>query len=370
MSVPAAPPPILPDASGPPAVSRFEYNLLRLLQFILGQGLLEQAKSLVETQFRPVPPCLSATCVRLVKDTLAKGLIRHLIHSGGWRRDRHLHGSSPVEGRVWERIPLDERALAFSPAPLAFLIWLTAEKPANRESAWDTDPNTLTPADELFFAITLDRIRQIDGMSIILTSKRAFRDNALAWLLHPGDFATTGEPKVPAFEPWMKGLRAVFLECLGPDLARRWIQSERDKATITDWRQMHRLGQTEFATLSAFLAAAESAGRQDLARFVVTALGQLLKLPDIGPEYWTAGLRDHRPARLSERLETERAALALVRQIDTLNQWEQQARSVGYFDEGYAASQLWKSDWETAGGETLSTTARRLLDAIEPLRSA
>src|SRR5262249_2169259 len=107
----------------PYSVSRFEYNLLRLLKFLLGQAPMDQSIPLIQNKFTR-PPCLSRTCVNLVEDTLSKGLTLYLVRSGGWRRERHLRGGKPIEGRVWERIPLEERVLTFSEHTLQFLVWL------------------------------------------------------------------------------------------------------------------------------------------------------------------------------------------------------------------------------------------------------
>src|SRR5215510_8514040 len=103
-----------PDPSGPPAVSKFEYNLLRILRFLLGHMPADQAGTLISAKFSPPPPCLSRTCVRLVRDMLAKGLVVYLVRSGGWRNERYLRANHPVQGRVWERHTLDERKLVFS----------------------------------------------------------------------------------------------------------------------------------------------------------------------------------------------------------------------------------------------------------------
>src|SRR5688500_5233010 len=111
MTTAAEPPTTPPESSGPPAVSKFEYNLLRILRFLLGHTPAEQAAPLVYAKFSPPPPCLSRTCVRLVQDMLSKGLVIHLVRAGGWRRERFLKENQPVEGRVWERVPLDVRRL-------------------------------------------------------------------------------------------------------------------------------------------------------------------------------------------------------------------------------------------------------------------
>ena len=44
--------------------------------------------------------------------------------------------------------------------------------------------------------------------------------------------------------------------------------------------------------------------------------------------------------------------------MDALARWQKQARTVGYFDEGYAGSQMWKADWEAADGDATAAPAR------------
>lgn len=368
MSVTVEPPPNPPGASGPPALPRFEYNLLRILRFVLGFAPPEQTELLIQTRLQPAPPCLSAICVQLVRDTLAKGLVLRLAHAGGWRRAEFLRQEQPTSGRVWERIPLAERLLEFSPEPLTFLIWLTATRPGDSETPWDVDTAPRTAADDLFFAVAYENLRQLPDLLIGLSGKRAFRENALCWLMFPGDFAGTEEPHPPDFSPWFQPPRSVFLECLEPMLTRHWVQTERAKGRIEDWRIMRRQGVAEAATWTNFLAAAEAAQRYDLARFLIRALAELLRVSDLGREFWTGGLREFRPQRLADRLATEQAAFALLQQAEVLAAWDRRARAVGYFDEGYAASQMWKRDWETLNGDHTIQEARRLLATLDPLR--
>lgn len=365
MAVTAEPPP-----AGPPAVSRFEFNLLRLLQFALGHGPVEQAAPLVAAKFAPVPACLSRTCVRLVEDTLAKGLVLYLVRAGGWRRDRFIRGTGVGDGRAWDRHPLDDRVLEFSQHPLRFLRWLTAERPTDPTGGeWDAPAEELTAADELFFAVAYDHLRAVPDLWPVVVGKAAFRGNGLCWLFHPGDFGTADEPPPPAFGPWTAGLRAVALECLQPLLTARWVRSERSKGQVEDWQRMGRQGRAEQATLAAFLAAADTAGRPDLGRFVLNTAAKVLATPDIAPEFWTAGLKTNRPARLADRVAAERAALALPQQVETLQRRDRKARAVGYWDEEYQASQVWKADWEAARGDELAARARAVLDRLEPLRA-
>ena len=83
---------------------------------------------------------------------------------------------------------------------------------------------------------------------------------------------------------------------------------------------------------------------------------------------WTRGITTP-DTRLADRTATRRAALALVRIAERLDRWQQRARGVGYFDEGYAASQLWKADWERRDGDAVVSRARALVRQIDPLEA-
>ena len=72
--------------------------------------------------------------------TLAKACVLFLVRQGAWRNDKYLRNNTPTPGRVWDRIPLDERALQFSRPVLDFLLWLTAEKVHETKQAWDAAP--------------------------------------------------------------------------------------------------------------------------------------------------------------------------------------------------------------------------------------
>ena len=358
-----------PEPVGPPAVSRFEYNLLRLLRFLLGHMPAEQVQTLVYQRVTPPPPCLSRTCVGLAQDTLSKAVVLSLVRSGGWRREKFLRGGQPTGGRVWERVPLDERTLAFGRQPLAFAFWLTAEKPTDAKEVWAGADGALSAADELFFAHALDALRPLHDVHPTLVRKAAFERNPFCWLLSPGDFCETDALVLPDFAPLFRGERAAILECLQPVLAARWVRSERGKGQIADWRRMRHQGHAEQATLSAFLKAAEASQRQDLARFVLKAATTVLGgTAELTPNYWTGGLQGSGPQRLADRLETQRIALALPRQLAQLQEWDRAARRVGYFDDDYAASQLWKADWEAARGDEAAAKARRLMEQLDPLR--
>lgn len=362
----AAPPPRPSEPDGPRQVSRFEFNLLRILRFLVGHFPADQGMQLVRAAVTR-PECLSDAAVGLVKDTLSKASVLFLVRAGGWRNDKYLRHGQPTPGRAWDRVPLAERALEFSRPVMEFLIWATAEKVNDTKAAWDAAPKALTPADELFFWMAFDATRTDPDLLGVLRRKDAFRLNPLCWISFPGDMTDADEATPPPLAGLFEGQRAVLLECLQKHLEHRWVRSERMKGQVGDWKKMRQQGRAEFAALRAFLKAAAEAGRTDLARFVLRTNAALFT-GDMTPVFWTGGLQGSGPPRLADRLDTQRASLAVPRQMEVLEDWQARARSVGYFDDGYQASQLWKAEWEAVGGDRVAARARATVEMLEPLR--
>jgi hypothetical protein len=348
-----------------PAVSRFEANLITLARFCVGAIPADAARKALADGLNP-PSCLSAACVKLVQDTLAKGVPLALVRSGGWRREPFLRREEPTTGRVWERSPLADRKLNFGPRVLSFLMWLTAERASEPKRAWEPPGEESSPADDLFFLLAADAIRAEPALFAAI-KRFAFARNPYCRLARPGDYP---DAPVPSFTALMTGERSVILECLQPVLARGWIKNERLKGNQTDWAAMRANGTAEHAILSAFLTVADNAGRRDLARFLVRAVGVLFSGADVSATNWLGSLSPATgPTRLAERIEVQRSGLMLPRLVsEVLSGWERSARTVGYFDDGYAAAQLFLQEWEQAGGSSLVTTANRVLEVLDPLR--
>jgi len=361
-------PPRPPEPSGPRQVSKFEFNLLRVLRFFLGHFPSDQGLQLVRNASAR-PTCLSRAAVDLVEDSLAKGCVLALVRFGGWRNDRFLKAGQPLHGRAWEREPLEQRTLTFSKHIIEFLLWATAEKVHETNAPWDAPPEQLAPADELFFWLAFDACRADPDLAAVLRRKNAFRSNPFCWLAFPGDMADGHDAVPPDFASATSSLRAAILECLQTHLVARWLQSERAKGQVGDWAKLRQQGQAEFAALRAFLAAASVAKRLDLARFVLAANAALFQ-GDLTPTFWTGGLQGSGPARLADRLDTQRSALAMPRQMAEMEEWQERARSIGYFDDDYAASQMWKQEWEAADGDSIARRAHAAVQMLEPLRTS
>jgi hypothetical protein len=345
-------------------VSRFEANLLVILQFFLRRVPGEQALPLLSKPLKR-PRCLSRDAVELVQDTLAKGCMLLLARAGGWRRERHLRGERIAEGRLWERTLPAELGLAFSGHALRFLIWVTAvQLPGGSEQPWSASEDELTLADRLLLYYAYGAVRLSKEIAAKLRALAPVRRHALCRLAYPEDYAGEGADGPIDFAPWTGGLGAAILEALQPELAQRWQEVERGKGRIFEGPHMRALGQAQEQVLAAFFQAVEAADRRDLARFLLQAMAGLLA-GQPAAHAWVGALQSG-TGRLADRVDAWRMAMALVRQVGRLRQWEQRARQIGYLDDGYVAGQLWKADWESWEGETLYTRAQALLRQIEP----
>jgi hypothetical protein len=344
-------------------VSRFESNLLRLLHAILGRVPLEQVLPIVLSATTK-PNCLSRHAVDLVQDTFAKGCVHWLARNGGWRNARFLRDGGAKDGRLWQRTPPQELGLRFSRYALTFLIWLTASRPGPGKASWRVPIRKLTESDALLLFLAYETLRGSEA-GPGLRASAAVQENALCRLAYPQDFVQAPALDAANYLPWTTGLGGCILEVLQQLLARDWVGLEMAKSKISDWETMQALGRAQERALSPFLDALEQSSRYDLAHFALDALTRLLPSA-AATRFWIGGLTQAGP-RLADRQATYQAALALVRQTERFKRWEQQARGVGYVDDGYAAAQLWKQEWERYQGDVLHARSQALVQELDPM---
>lgn len=342
------------------AVSRFEANLLRILHGILQHAPIERVRPLVVNGFPP-PACLSRDAVTVIKSTLARGMVS-LLARRGWQRERFLRQGQVRDGRLWQRIPLEERRLEFSAFSMRFLIWLTATSPDQADTPGDASQRTI--ADRLLVLLAYHVLRSTN-MEPRLTKCDFIANDALCRLLYP--YSITGNEDSPDWKPWTSAGGMHVLEALQPMFSERFIEVERSQAGFKDANVLLARCKERERTLTSFLDAIDKVKRRDLARFLLPTLRTLLRENQNAGD-WTKGV-DLKLIRLADLLEVRRAKLLLLRVLLRLRDWEREARSVGYFDDDYAASQLWKSDWERYDGEELCHQAETILRDIEPLKS-
>ena len=337
------------------AVSRFEANLLRVLQALLHQAPLERVLPIL-TKPTPRPKCLSGDAVALVEDALAKGCVQFLARRG-WMRERFLHVGKMTEGRLWERMPPLDLGLTFSAHALEFLVQLVSGTLGS--AALRADEFTL--GDRLLFLLAFDALRHTEAAAETRKKWTPPLQDGLCRLAFPDEL--TDRSRID-WQLWITGAGASILETLQGWLAERWTALERNKETISTAARMRKIGATQERIYGEYLDAIEQAQRWDLARCFLETARRLLK-DRPAARIWIRNL-DVGNVRLAERQSIYRDAFAFLRQLDRFRRWQQQAVNVGYFDDGYQASQLWKADWERFGGEALCERASAIVREVEP----
>jgi hypothetical protein len=338
-----------------PRVSRFEADLLTILQGFLGHVPRSQLLPLL-TRPSPRPKCLSRVAVKLIQDTLAKGATL-LVAQEGWRQERFLREGAIAEGRVWQRLPAERLGLGFSPQSLDFLIWATAA--ACDTAAWKPLPKRkLTMGDRWLLTMAYAAVRRSD-IALRWSGREPWQSDALCQLWFAADFDGAPPNTELDFEPWLRPAGLAVLESGQRALGRRWAEMELEKGRVTSPATLRGMAASQDRALAALWSAIDKAGRRDLARFLLIAASQVLR-GGVTLQNWL-GQAQFGESRLADRQQTYRDAMVIPRHFQRLESWQAQARGVGYFDEGYQAAQLWKSDWEAYNGDSLAAAARGLL---------
>jgi hypothetical protein len=300
----------------------------------------------------------------MIEDTLAKGCVRKLARRESWLRQRFLRGDRVVEGRLWERTPPETLGLTFSGESLEFLIRLVADN----ASAWTPKlgPSLVAPTlgDSILLYFVFERFRSTK-VGEYLRKLPLYWSEAHCRLAFPIDFSEVADAGNPDFSNWLDPTLSWDLEALQGPLAEAWIMGEHQKRKIAEPARVVAIAREQGRVIDAFCSTIDASGRRDLARFLLRVARELLQL-GTGPDSWIGAL-DFNRLRLADRTEATRASLAVLAVLERLERWEREARGVGYFDEGYASAQLWKSDWERFRGDELRASARALFRSADPL---
>lgn len=347
------------------SLNLFESNLNRILRCFLGRLPLAEVLPLLVRQLDR-PKCLSRDCVELIKDTLAKGCTERLAHFG-WQRQRYLQDESAVSGRLWQRHQPQHLALTFSPHTLELLIHLTATDFSRRVSKRKrVIEQPLSHGDQLFAMFVYDLLRDTLGESVLI-NQPLFGHNPLVWLMfldHAAGFKSVTARGLD-WDPWFSEGNAWILESLQRPLVDRWQSIEIQKRNSSDQDLMSRIGNAQRNLIRGYLDAADQAGRRDLARFLIAAIGGTVQHFD-EQHPWFSRLRID-SLRMAERAKFYQTVLSPFHSIQRLADWQQQAINIGFYDEGYRASQFWKSEWDAMNGEQVCRRARQLIQSVTPL---
>lgn len=345
-------------------VSQFEANLIRILRCLLGDSPIEQSLAVILRGWSR-PRCLSRACVDLVQDSLAKGVPLFLARQG-WNTERFLRDESVVSGRLWQRSRPEHLQLDYSRNALKWLIWLTAENPATPIALPNIAFEDCTSGDAVLFLLSFARLRETPAVSKLVLMP-VFAENPLVRLVFPDAFASQEFGGAPELESWFQAERSWLLEALQPWLRLRWLQIERLKQQITSWEELQSVGEAQQTILTAYLDAADNVGRRDLTRFVMDVAARLLRSSAGRDQKWFEQVVVD-DLRIADRQNVYETGLVLLRSVDRFQKWNQSARGVGFYEEEYAASQLWKSDWEKWNGDSVCRQARDVVKSLAEFR--
>ena len=327
------------------AISRFESNLLRVLRGLVEQVPAQRILPLL-SQPLPRPKCLSRDAVELVQDTLAEGCV-HWLARHGWMRERFLSNGSVVEGRLWERTSPHDLGLTFSAHTLEFLVQLVSGTVGTSVPKVEE----LTLGDRLVMLLSFNVLRHTDPGDKLRLKWLPLYQDGLCRLAFLEELLEGANRFRIDWQTWTTGLGASILESLQGWLAKRWTEVESKKENVGTVVRMRQFGATQTRVFGEYLEALAQAERRDLARcFLETAQRLLHDQPTA--QRWLRSL-DVGKERIADRLAIYSDAFAFLKQLERLHVWQRQAESVGYFDDGYTVSQLWKADWERYGGEQL-----------------
>lgn len=350
-------------------VAQSEHDLLMIARALVGEVSPAAVSSLLRAP-HPIPAKIGPTAMGILKQTLARGVVRELARRGGWRGVDA--GRAGPGGRLWERHrPV---ALHFSPITMDILRWLASahlvgSPGASAAPRWKIEDTTL--ADELMLYLAADLMEQADGRAAELVVAAG---SPLCWLGFAGRLARAKHAAPPmAFDRWVQGDGAVILESLQPDLCRRWIAMEQGKRAVVEVAEMITLGGAQEAVLDPLLAAADRAGRRDLCSFVVDAAAALLahgapeaSTGDTRPiariaAGWVKNLAPVGPIR--DRAAARRASGALLRALGRVQRWDTEHRARRFFDDDYEDAQRLLARWEALGSSGF-TRAERVLKEL------
>lgn len=408
------PAPIMTPANTPAArttplvVTSYESKLLHNAQFLLTpredapNSIIPGASSTFWYHHAVLPRQLSTNAQTLLQQILAQGIVLYLTKvDGGWSKS-FLRQGVQIQGRLWERHPLEQRAFHFSDATLNLLMWWTSLDPKNVDHwpAPNVSPASLTPTDEFLVFLLLDQVRLCHGAEsltfLTLASYPLFQANPWVWLLFPHQMPLSVIPinikfqkadvlwddlsvaVVPSWTPCLQGLRAIILEALQELLFQRLTQAfpldwptpteghlkQRETAVADRCDQFVRRCCLVYTVYRDFMQAAATLKRPDLAQFLLRAIAHLLEEFPQAHLWW-----EHIPTKslttVQARRRARRLALFLPQLILAFFSWTRYYQSIGFYDDDYRLAQWWLQMWEEYHGDDLVNRMQQFLDEAD-----
>ena len=328
-----------------------EASLLTLARATLGVSGSADVQRLLVTSVS-APPNLGPTARSVLQDTLARGSVLALARGGGWAESHH--------GRLWERESPPK--LEFTNNVIRLLQWVLKTPLAEHEISPLVIEGTLTPAEELFAVLLLERVKGT-ACEAGLAKQAALRTSALVVLAHTGTLALAHS--LPAKPPVIRlGDHGVYLAGLRDVIAKSWALDESAKREIDRPELLRRVGEAQAAVCQMYLDAIEgSLKTRRLAGFLIDAAGQWLSRPRTANDYTTAM---NATAPLRERMEARKNAASLLRAIARLQGWDSKHRAMHFLDDDFAEGQALIKDWNGFGDAGFREAAR-LTSELEAL---
>ncbi|MEM8667871.1 MAG: hypothetical protein AAGG48_10170 [Planctomycetota bacterium] len=347
------------------AVNRFEFDLLSILQSVLGRVPVEQVLPKWK-QPQAKPRGLHQQTVRLIEQMLAKGIVGRIARDDGWCRRRFLRDGEPVDGSLWQRTSPDQLGLTFSPQSIDLLLWLTSSSGSEGIPAWKPNPfvskQDVTDGDRLIQYW----IAKAAAETSLLTKwyrHEPFISNELISIALPDRFAEVDSTPALDFERWILNETSWLLEVLQNDFERWLVRAWNVKNRLIDADRVLAMSRIEDGVLQHYLRAADACMRPDLCRFVLMAARHVLH-ESLSVRDWLQSVNlNHLKA--ADRMEFYRAAATLPRAVNQMAQWHRNSATVHFLDDDYQASQLLKSIWESMDGDRLNQQAERMLAELE-----
>ena len=293
---------------------------------------------------------IGPTAMRVLTDTLAKGVVKVLARLGGARPRILADTGSTKPARVFD-VRADPE-IAFSSYAFELVRWLANTSLIKYESAERFASTAQTIGDEICAYLAL---RLVDGTPCapMVASSPGLR-TPLTWLGFTRTLArhlrrtVHVSPMASLFAT--DGSRTV-LECLSDDLARRWAASATwDVSELLDAEHALRIVLLERAAVDAYLDAVEESGRWDLATFLIDAAARVLP-PGATPRAVAARVAPRVKAEgtLRARTESRQHAGAIFHALGRLGRKRDELALVHFIDEGYDVAQATLSSWEVLG---------------------
>jgi hypothetical protein len=326
-------------------VAASESALLAVARALVGEVSADGVARVLRQEL-PVDQ-LRRTSMRLLKATLARGVVLELARRGGWRARRYLKGGVPVTGRIWE--VRDPPELRFTCVSFEVCRWLASAPLVNSHVRALHVEGSPSLADEVVLYLAADLLERT-GLSRAMLCAPVFAQSPLVWLGF-ADVLHLRHAAAPSTTALATGDGAIVVEALADHLARRWAHIESGRRSLAECESIQRLCSAEEAVLSDFLIRCSAADRRDLTGFLMEAGRQVLhEAPQA--RLWCPSL--DLSASLRDRAAARRATGVFLRQLTTLRRWVEEARNTAFFEDDYQAAQAFAGQWEQLGDNTFA----------------